>query len=244
MTRGIATDLTGRTFGSLHILHRKGRDAQGNALWSCCCDCGNVVSVRVGNLKRGQQFCTKQCPLYQETIRIDILGRRFGKLVAISRERTTANSRKAVWRFRCDCGNLAELPADNAISGNTQSCGCIGIASRLKHGKSHTREYHRDAHRRWSKQNPAKVIANANKRRTDFERRMPPWLTTEHWEAINAFYLEAARLTKETGIPYCVDHKHPLRGKTVSGLHVPWNLQIMTQVDNLRKSARFIDDIC
>ena len=76
--------------------------------------------------------------------------------------------------------------------------------------------------------NPAKALANAKKRRKDFRHRMPKWLTNEHWKQINAFYLEASRLTRETGIPHCVDHKHPLRGKTVSGLHVPWNLQVMT----------------
>jgi hypothetical protein len=244
MTRGIPTDLTGHRFGNLHVVRRDGRDAQNNALWSCECDCGNKFSIRVGNLRRGQRFCTKQCPLYQATIRIDILGQRFGGLVAIERLRMAPNSGKAVWQFRCDCGVLAELTADNAISGNTTSCGCIGKASRIKHGKSQTREYHRDANRRWAAQNPAKVIANANKRRADFERRIPPWLTAEHWEQINAFYLEAARLTKETGIPHCVDHKHPLRGKLISGLHVPWNLQVMTQAENLRKSARLIDDIC
>lgn len=164
MTRGIPADLTGQRIGSLYITRRNGSDAQGNALWSCDCDCGNKVSVRVGNLKRGQSFCTKQCPLYQATIRIDILGQRFGGLVAIERLRMAPKSGKAIWQFRCDCGELAELMADNAMSGNTTSCGCVGIASRLKHGKSKTREYHRDANRRWAAENPAKVIANANKR--------------------------------------------------------------------------------
>ena len=244
MTAGIITQFAGKRFGALLVTGRNGSDRHNNALWTCKCDCGEVASIRGAFLKRGQRFCSKQCPLYQDTIRIDIVGKRFSKLVAMRRVSIAKDSRKAVWEFLCDCGNVVERTADNAQSGNTSSCGCVGIASRITHGKSQTLEYHREAHRRWAEENPAKVLANVKKRREDFRRRIPHWLTEEHWDQINAFYLEARRLTKKTGIPHCVDHKHPLRGKTLSGLHVPWNLQVMTVSDNAKKSARLIDDVC
>lgn len=236
--------LTGQRFGSLIVSYRNGSCPSGSPLWFCICDCGKTANIRTASLRRGQRFCCKQCPNYQKIARNDLAGKRFGKLTAQTLVRMHPKSGKAVWNFQCDCGGSIETVSDNVMTGNTESCGCAGVASRIKHGKSKTLEYHREAHRRWAEKNPAKVIANANKRRADFELRIPPWLTDEHWEEINTFYLEAKRLTKETGIEHHVDHIYPLRGKLVSGLHVPWNLQVLTAKQNLQKSARLIDDVC
>lgn len=63
-------------------------------------------------------------------------------------------------------------------------------------------------------------------------------LSVDQLNEIKSFYTEAERLTKETGIIHHVDHIIPLQGKNVRGLHVPWNLQVITATENLKKGNR------
>jgi 5-methylcytosine-specific restriction endonuclease McrA len=40
-----------------------------------------------------------------------------------------------------------------------------------------------------------------------------------------------------------VDHIIPLQGEDVCGLHVPWNMEVITQEQNLKKSNKLIDTL-
>ena len=67
----------------------------------------------------------------------------------------------------------------------------------------------------------------------------PPWLTEEQLNKIREFYAEAERRTRETGIEHNVDHVVPLGSPVICGLHVPWNLQVLTRVENSKKGTAF-----
>lgn len=90
---------------------------------------------------------------------------------------------------------------------------------------------------RWRAENPDIANAQNAKRRARIIKACPPWVDLA---AIRAVYAEAQRLTKETGIPHEVDHIVPLAGRYACGLHVPWNLQVITATDNRRKSNKLI----
>ena len=81
-----------------------------------------------------------------------------------------------------------------------------------------------------------KWVAYVVARQKRIKKATPSWTDLT---AIKQFYVEAQRLTRETGIPHEVDHIIPIQGKLVSGLHVPANLQILTEKENQIKNARY-----
>ena len=92
--------------------------------------------------------------------------------------------------------------------------------------------------RAWQKNNPELVKADNKHRRTKHKQATPKWLTQEHKAQIKQFYLDAMLVSKVTGVSYAVDHIVPLRGELVSGLHVPWNLAVITREENSKKSNK------
>ena len=82
--------------------------------------------------------------------------------------------------------------------------------------------------------------ARKAKRRASLLARTPSWLTAEHYSQINSVYWLAKLQQELTDTKYEVDHIVPLQGKTVCGLHVPWNLQIITMEQNRQKANKLL----
>jgi hypothetical protein len=74
---------------------------------------------------------------------IDLVGKRFGKLVVL--EKANSVEKRPSWICKCDCGKTTTVIGGNLTSGTTKSCGCIakerGYKMLFKHGLSKTRLY-------------------------------------------------------------------------------------------------------
>lgn len=105
--------------------------------------------------------------------------------------------------------------------------------------------YHRNGGKNRARQlelqklNPERYAANAAKYRAIKLQRTPAWLNKADLMAMRQFYVLAAQKTKASGFSWHVDHIVPLQGASVSGLHVPSNLQVIPAAQNIAKHNRF-----
>ncbi|CAB3742457.1 hypothetical protein LMG22037_06604 [Paraburkholderia phenoliruptrix] len=106
--------------------------------------------------------------------------------------------------------------------------------------------------REYSLEGMVERLAEEGRQRQAAElRATPPWADPKK---IAAIYDEAARLTKETGVPHHVDHIVPLQGpiatygpftgmRIVFGLHWEENLRVIPARENVVKGNRYWPDM-
>ena len=70
---------------------------------------------------------------------IDILNKRFGKLVAI--KRATNMSGKTAWECECDCGNITYVTTSNLTCNRIHSCGCLRVEQLLERSTTHNQRH-------------------------------------------------------------------------------------------------------
>lgn len=141
--------MTGQRFGRLVVENRSERtDSTRSTFWKCRCDCGGTKIARGTSLRAGTvNSCGCLLNDYRAhgSTKINIIGRRFGRLIVIEEtdERTKCGEIK--YRCKCDCGNEKIIAGTALRYGKSQSCGCILSESSAKrarsHGKSKTRLY-------------------------------------------------------------------------------------------------------
>lgn len=87
--------------------------------------------------------------------------------------------------------------------------------------------------KQWRLANPEKAKTQVNHRRRHLRNARPRCLTKQDLDIMRDLYFEAAKLKMH------VDHIVPLQHEKVCGLHVPWNLQLLTPEENYAKSNKF-----
>jgi 5-methylcytosine-specific restriction endonuclease McrA len=102
-----------------------------------------------------------------------------------------------------------------------------------------TRNRRRELGKIHYEENKSFYLAYSKIRKATIKRSCPNSLLEDDYYEIKQIYLKCKEITDTTGIIHHVDHIVPLNGKTVCGLHVPWNLQILTAEENLRKSNKY-----
>jgi len=113
------------------------------------------------------------------------------------------------------------------------------VKAAAKTRPAHVRKEYQKA---WKDKNLLWVRADTKARRRKHRQATPKWLNRQQKTDIRAFYQAAITMSKTSGEQYVVDHIWPLRSDSVCGLHVPWNLRVVTQQENLAKSNTLPSD--
>ena len=128
-------NMVGKRFENLTVIKRYGthvsKSGQKKPTWLCVCDCGNEKIATGQDLKTGH---VKSCGCIPTKQRgdglIDLVGKRFGKLIVIERAEDYTycsggrNTSTPTWLCKCDCGNIVICHGGNLRNGNTTNCGC------------------------------------------------------------------------------------------------------------------------
>ena len=86
--------------------------------------------------------------------------------------------------------------------------------------------------RQWRKSNHSVIAAYTANARAHKRHAKPNWVNLTDLKTI---YTKCKEISKQTGILHHVDHIIPLTNPLVCGLHVPWNLQIISATLNQKK---------
>lgn len=93
-------------------------------------------------------------------------------------------------------------------------------------------EKRKETCRKYQQTHKEKECAKTMKYYANKLKALPKWITKEQIKQIENIYINRPK-------GYQIDHIIPLQSKTVCGLHVPWNLQYLTKIENIKKGNKY-----
>lgn len=114
----------GNKYGKLLVIERapKPEGRPKGAYWLCKCDCGNCKVIRGADLRSGNvNSCG--CLYGQHSVKNEV-GHKYGRLTVLERAESQG-TRGAIWKCKCDCGNIILATGGDLRNGSVQSCGCL-----------------------------------------------------------------------------------------------------------------------
>lgn len=136
------------------------------------------------------------------------------------------------YKYCTNCKTLENINnfSDNGskLDGKDNWCkNCSSIYHKQLYANNIEKEHERS--KKYYEAHKEEAFARSASRRASKIERMPSWVNKK----------ELTEIYRNCPEGYHVDHKIPLNGKLVSGLHVPENLQYLTAEENLRKSNKY-----
>ena len=120
----------GQRFGKLTILKKTDKRQGKFIIYECQCDCGRISYASSSDLIQGHSKscgCGKSEFLKEKALlrkNGNLVGKKFGRLTVIERTEKRWNS-QVVYRCKCECGNICDVPSSSLVTHGTQSCGCF-----------------------------------------------------------------------------------------------------------------------
>lgn len=113
-------NIIGKEYGKLKIVSFS-RETKNGYIFNCLCNCGRKTTIEC-NLKKLEKGKVKDCGCVKRNK--NLIGKKFGKLLVVSRNLEKQKDRNAMWNCECECGGKRIVMTNHLTNGLVKHCGC------------------------------------------------------------------------------------------------------------------------